>query len=437
MNPFSLPVMDSELYLLREKQRVVERATTAEQQLVPVHLRRPKHAYQKLEELKNLPSLSEASIQRNQRSHSYNRENIQELILRKREILLTKKKIEHKKNSISLLDSITKNNEEEHKKAAKKLEDNLLRVEKYEESLKTEAKKKAEMAERKIKERIEKQTELNVLQQEIEYVYGAVERKKEELRHLCVFKEFVEELLASREALRSSTFVTAHTEEAHTPSSLLQSINSLEKKNVFLIAQAQDAEINLENFRAKTHSEIKTLQSHNEEVKHDIRTIEKQQDLITSKLSSMINERAEEPLISPETMKLIHEALVDMFITVGGDSVALPSDFEILEHIENSIRAEIDKTKLLGEEVLRIREKEIEKNRRFKNVEALKMKEVEKAKEIAEKLERRKNKVLKKSGRMKMERSKIPEKVVEKAKVVVPQDILDRREFLEEIIPYP
>ena len=44
---------------------------------------------------------------------------------------------------------------------------------------------------------------------------------------------------------------------------------------------------------------------------------------------------------------------------------------------------------------------------------------------------------MKKLGRKGMERSEIPEKVVMKEKVVVPQEILDRREFLEEYIPYP
>lgn len=437
MNPFSLPITDPELYLMREKQRIEERASTAEQRLVPVHMRQNKRTSQILEELRRPNSPLEQSFKKNQRSRSFNRENIQELILRKREILLTKKKIEHKKNSISFLDTIAHSREEEHKKAAKCLEDNLLRVEKYEENLKTEAKRRADMAEKKTKERIEKQIEINELQQEIDHLHGMYDRNTEELRQLLVLKAFVEELSSSPDPDKTTTFMTENFETLYSSNNLLQSIMSLEKINLFLIQQAQEGEINLENLKSKNNTEIKQLENDIEQVSTNIKTIERNKEILSTKLAGMLDEHVEKPLISVEVMKAIHDSLVDIFLTIGGDMGTYPSDFEMLEALENSIRAEINKSRLLGEEGLRLKEKEVDKLRRVRNVENLKLKEIEKAKEISETLERRKKKVIKKTGRIGMERSKIPEKVKEKVKVEIPQEILDRREFLEEYIPYP
>ena len=439
MNPFSLPISDPELYHAREEQRVVERAITAEQRLVPVHLRRSKQPNQMLGELRRIPSPPESSTAKtNRRSHSFNRENIQELILRKREILLTKKKIEHKKNSISLLDSITRNREEEHKKAAKSLEDNFLRVEKYEESLKAEAKKKADLAEKKVRLRIEKQIEMNMLELEIERLHGEVERRTEDLRGLTVLKEFVEELTSSNDNSKSLTFVTQNMDDLYTTSLLLlKSINALEQNNLFLIQQAQEGEQGLENLKSKAQAEEILLESHNFEIKGNIKQIEKQKEFTTSKLTNLLSERVEKPLVTEETMKTIHEKLMEIYGIIGGDLTVTPSDFEILENLENAIRAEQEKTKLFGEDELKHIEKQIEKDRRFKNVELLKHREIEKAKEVSQKLERRKRKVNKKTGRKTMERSKIPEKAEEQEKVIIPQEILDRREFLEEFIPFP
>ena len=436
MNPFSLPQSDPDLYLLRERQRSVERSTTAEQRLIPIHLRKGKNGYTMLDELKKA-NLSSTSFERSRRTKSYNRENIQELILRKREILLTKKKIEHKKVSISLLDDITRSREDEQKKIAKAIEENLLMFEKYEEKLKTEAKHKADLAERKAKERSEKQAKIAILEQDIERLTGKVERKTEEFKQLCGLKAFVEELSNSQESKHSSTFVTARVEDGYTPTALLRSVNTLEQKNLFLIQQVQEVESNLENLRSKGKNEEKGLSLECENIKNNIRLIERNKESLTGKLDSILYEEVEQPLVNEETMRKIHNCLGEIFVMIGGDLNTQPTDFEILEKLENSIRAEIEKTKLMDEEVLRHKEKEVEKNRRVKNVEVQKAREVLKAKEISEKIQRRKEKVIKKVGRKPMMRSKIPEKEVVEEVIEIPQEILDRREFLEENIPFP
>lgn len=436
MNPFCLPGSDPDLYLQREKQRSVERSITADQRLVPIHLRKAKNTYTMLDELKKT-NLNTSHFERSRRTKSYNRENIQELILRKREILLTKKKIEHKKLNISLLDEITKSREEEQKKIAKAIEDNLLMFEKYEEKLKTEAKSKADLAEKKVKERIERQAKISVLEQDIERIYAKIDRKTEEFRQLCILKSFVEELSKVQESDKSSTFITARKEDAYTPSSLLKSINSLEQKNLFLIQQAQETESNIEIQRSKSKAEFLALSSESEAIKSSIKSIEKTKDLLTTKYESILNESVEEPLINESTMIQLHSSLNEIFTIIGGDLSTQPTDFEILENLENLIRAEIDKTKLMDEEYLKTKEKEVEKNRRFKNVETQKAKDAEKAKMISEKMQFRKGKKNVKVGRKGMMRSKIPEKEVVEEVVEVPQEILDRREFLEEFIPFP
>lgn len=436
MNPFSLPGTDPELYLQRERQRSVERSITAEQRLVPIHLRKAKNTYTMLDELKK-SSLNTSQFERSRRTKSYNRENIQELILRKREILLTKKKIEHKKLNISLLDDLTKTREEEQKKIAKAIEDNLLMFEKYEEKLKTEAKAKADLAEKKIKLRIEKQVKINSLEQDIERFYAKIDRKTEEFRQLCILKAFVEELSSVQDMEKSTTFITAKKEDSYTPSSLLKSINSLEQKNLFLIQQAQEVESNLDVQRSKSNAEFTLLQTESEQIKNSIKSLEKSKELLASKHSHILNETVEEPLINESTMSQLHSSLGEIFTLIGGDLSTQPTDFEILERLENSIRAEIDKTKLMDEETLKSKERDVEKARRFKNVDTQKAKEAEKAQIISEKMQKRKEKTLKKLGRKGMMRSKIPEKEIVAEVVEVPQEILDRREFLEEFIPFP
>ena len=436
MNPFSLPAADPELYLQRERQRSVERSITVEQRLVPIHLRRAKNTYTMLDELRN-SNLNTSHFERSRRTKSCNRENIHELILRKREILLTKKKIEHKKLNISLLDDLSKTREEEQKKIAKAIEDNLLMFEKYEEKLKTEAKAKADLAEKKIKERIEKQVKINSLEQDIERLYAKIDRRTEEIRQLCVLKAFVEELSSIQDIGKSTTFITDKKEESYTPSSLLKSINSLEQKNLFLIQQAQEVESNLDVQRSKSSAEFNLLITESDQIKNNIRSLEKSKELLMSKYDHILNETVEEPLINESTMSQLHSSLGEFFMMIGGDPSTQPTDFEILERLENSIRAEIDKTKLMDEETLKSKEKDVEKARRFKNVDTQKAKELEKAKKVSEKMQKRKEKTLKKLGRKGMMRSKIPEKEVVAEVVEVPQEILDRREFLEEFIPFP
>lgn len=434
MNPFSLPLTDQFLYTMRESQREADRAITAEQRQVPVYMRRSKNQYTKLLELKNDLTPKSSSSYRSRRSQSYNRESIQELILRKREILLTKKKIEHKRASISFLENLNRSKEEEQKRTAREIEDSLVMFEKFEEKLKTEAKVKAELADRKNKQRLEKQAKILELEEEIDYFHGLYDRKVELLRHLTIYKNFVEEL-SSSDDLKKSTFVTSRAEPLSAVN-LLKSINSLEQKNLFLIQQTQEAEISLDNLKSKSRNDFKSLSQELDEVKSNIRFMEKSKETIQSKLATIQCETDEDPLISQEAMSKIHEGLIGIFTLIGGDLATFPTDFEILELLENAIRSEIEKTKLMNEDELRTREKEVDKKRRVENVELIKLKEQMKAKEISETLQSRKRKVVLREGRKIMERSRLPDKVLAQKEVEIPQEVLDWKEFLDEDIPF-
>jgi hypothetical protein len=241
----------------------------------------------------------------------------------------------------------------------------------------------------------------------------------------------VEELSASDDNKSSPTFITSR-QESQSAVNLLKSINSLEQKNLFLIQHTQEAEISLDNLRSKSRNDLKFLSQELESVTQNIKSLEKSKDQIQTKLCSIQNEQQEDPLISPEMMNQIHSSLIEIFSLIGGDLATFPTDFEILERLENAIRAEMEKTKMMADEDLRIKEKEVDKNRRFQNVEMLKMREMQKAKEISETLQRRKKKVEKKSGRRKMDRSRLPDKVEVQEEVVVPQEVLDWKEFLDE-----
>lgn len=438
MNPFSLPSTDLELYYLKERQRDANRAITAEERLVPVQNRKSKNEYNMLQELKKTLTPKASTSYRSRRSQSYNRENIQEIILRKREILMIKKKIEHKRASISFLNEINKSKEDEQRRIAKEIEDSFIMYEKYEEKLKTEAKEKADLAGKKVKERTERQAKIAKLEGEIEYMYGQFERKKENFRHLCIYKDFVSELSSQTHTKKSSqVFITSSNTSPHiTPQILLTSINTLEHTNLFLIQQSQEAEIALDNLKSKSSSEQNSLQSELDNIKANIKSLEKTKQLNTLKLQNFLDEQNEDPLISQETMQKLHLGLVEIYGIIGGDMATYPTDFEILENLETAIRSEIEKTKLMNEEVLKSKEKEVDKKRRQDNIEMQKLKETQKNKEFSDMIERRKKKVVKKSGRQKMQKSWIPEKVVVKEIAEIPQEVLDWKEFLEEDLPY-
>ena len=433
LNPFTLPSVDTELYHQREIERIEEGKYRQAIKYYPIQERhtftQPKSV---LNEIKKevtdndivLPAVG------SRRALSSKKETIKEFIQRKREILLVKKNIENKKSKYNELEEDLIRKEEKHKANIKKLDDNKGRVAKYEEQLKLEVDYKAKLAEDKAVERNERQKELKNLLDEIDSLKAKVDRKIDELKALEDYKEFVEELVPNDN--KSGVFVTeTFTSFKFFAKRLEEGINSLETTNLFQIQQAQEDEQELEMLRHKNHqSKIQEMKKCSV-MKNTVHLLEAQKKQLEEKLKKISTAEEIEAPADESNSKRVHNELVLLFIDCGGDMTNNPKELEMLEFIEKVFDNSLKIKETKNPNSLITLEKEIERERRRKNIEDQNNKNVKKNEEIARKIEQRKQKVVKKDGRKDMKRSKLHEKVEVEQLPDESESVLDRREFLE------
>lgn len=430
MNPFSLPTDDSLLYQQRELQRYQKSQKDIEDRSIPIYERSPEVKIPSVSFFRKsfLPSLSPVSALR--KSFISNRENLDDFIQRKREILYVKKSIESKKKNIEKLEFAITEKERSQKETLKQLEDHLARVEKYEESLMFEANKKAEQTELKIKGRIELQNSYTEIIEKIEKDYVLYERKLEELRHLEEYKNFLEEI-RKQTSPNESVFITEENLLFKSPLQILESINLLELNNLFQVGQTQEAEQELETLRIQNLRIQNQVFKKNENLALRIKTLEKQKETLSFKLKNSFKED-QDLIIDKETLAEIHERLLKLIGIIGVDTYSTLSDLEMLEIIENSLQEKLKIRNSMDQAHVNKMEREIEKARRTEMIDKIKEKEEKKRMETDQVLEKRKLKISKKIGRALMPRSKIAEKIQVVKDPVIPQNVLDRIEFLDE-----
>jgi myosin heavy subunit len=432
INPFTLPSNDPILYHQREVQRIDEEKYRKAIKYYPLQDR---HTFNQpksiISEMRKDISESEFNLPavKSRRAMSSKKETIKEFIQRKREILLVKKNIENKKSKYNELEENILKKEEKHKANIKELEDNKGRVIKFEEQLKLAADTMASQAEKRIIERNEKQKELKALQEEIDLLKAKVDREKDELKILEDYKAFVEELVPTEN--KAGVFLTESSLSLESIARKLQeAINSLETSNLFQIQQAQEDEQELEMLRHRNH-ELKLKENARfYEMKTSVHGLEQQKKILEEKIRKIsVNEGIELP-IDEHSSKRVHTELVLLFEECGGDLTNNPKELEMLETIEKAFEKLLKDKDRKNKEILKKVENEISKEHRLKKVEDQNIKPIKRNEKI-KKIEQLKEKFVKKVGRKDMKRSKLHEKVEIKEAPNEPQEVLDRREFLE------
>lgn len=437
MNPFSLPINDSSLYLYREQQRILKVEHEKEMRSIPIYDRSPESKIPIISELRKTslpPITSPSKFRRN--SLVVIREDLSELIHRKREILLVKKSIETKLKNIEMLENSVTERERNQKEFVKKLEDEMHMFEKYEEKLMLETRKKSENTKKKSLERAKLQENLKNLGEKIEAMQVSLEKRTEELKKYEKIKEFVEEVsLNLNEKVESSMFVTEQHPLFRAPLQILDLLNAFEAKSLFLVKQVETDEQGLELLKANNRILLSEIEFDMEKIDNQLKTLEKQKESLLEKLKKSGKDTKCDQMMSESTLEAIHLKLIEMAEIIGTDPTLQLNDLDILELIESRMKKMVKKCEEYDEETVKKLEKDIDKVRRSQNIEKLKQIEKQKNLENSEKLKARKNKVIKKHGRNLKPKSKIAEKVAVVEAEEIPQDLLDRIEFLDEVMP--
>ena len=261
------------------------------------------------------------------------------------------------------------------------------------------------------------------------------EKKQEELKHLEALKRFIQEIAMESNSIKEeSLFITQSNLLLKSPEQVLDKINILESDNLFQVRQVEEIESELELLKSTNSTLEKQITLKNEELLIKIKTAEKQKENLLAKLKNISKDSKEELIIDEKTLGEIHDKLVEIVNLTKAPITGNLSDLEMLEIIENSLKEQLVKRSMIDEEIAKKMEREADKIRRTDQIEKIKEKEMKKRMEINEKLQLRKNKNVKKIGRVGMPRSKIAEKTIVTEEPTIPQDILDRIEFLDEII---
>lgn len=432
-NPFSLPGNDVQLYHNREFERVNDEKYRKAIKYYPIEERHTfTQAPSVLKDFKKeildsdvfaLPSVG------SRRNLSSKKETIKEFIQRKREILLVKKNIENKKSKFNELEDDIARKEEKHKANIKKLEDNKGRVAKYEEEQKQNVDHKAKQAEEISNKRSEKQKKLKNLQDEIDSLKAKVDRKIDEQKTLEDYKQFVDELIPDTKA---GVFLTENHSSLKTSAKMLEEgINSLETTNLFQIQQAQEDEQELEALRHQNNKmKLDKLKIYADS-KARMHYLEIQHKTLEEKLKKIANAEEIEAPVNENSSRRVHEELISLFQLCGGDLTNNPKELEMLETIEKAFDICLMIKENKAKEELKKKEREIDRERRTEKIDKERLNLKEKTEKSNKTNQGLKDKVVKRIGRNPMKRSKLHEKIEVIKLPDEPQDVLDRREFLE------
>jgi hypothetical protein len=435
MNPFKLPKEDTQLYEKRELERADEFARKKEFQNKPVserHLDLASHG--KIRALRDTETPVSVAPSRGI-TMPMKKETIREFILRKREILLVKMSTQNKEERIRKLEEAVETKEGALKSNEHLFEEHIARFEKYEDDKKHETEQAVMATEAKFLERGEKQVQINEIREQIDIMVGQTEKKREELEVLEKFKRFVEMFIPS------DTFLT-ETLETRSPQKLLDQVQMMEENNLFLIEHLQESETQLETLKHQNRDKLRTTTTMHQSILADLASLERQSEAIQVRLQKQAVIVAPDQVLDLPTVKLSYSAkshlsieelrrkVEGVFRFVGGDPSSNTTVLDMLERVEVELEGLLKKRDCIEPDVLKMKEKEQDRERRQNMI--VKKKELE-AKHNAEtqlRIEQRKKNSVKKTGRQVMVRSRPQEK---SRKVVVvevdPEEEL-AREFL-------
>jgi len=445
-NPFKLPDQDPDLYHKREFERAMEEDKRRELRELAVSER-----YRILtnpDKIRSINAVGEVdeeprAIEEAQLHFPQKKETIREFIQRKREILLVKMNIEHKREKTDSLERHLQGEEAKLKQNEKKLEENLAILAKYEDDLKQSVEHAAKEAEEKAAKRAAKQGESNHLKDETDRVKSLFEKRSEELKLLDSYRRFVEELSPAelqKPPDKEGTFLTQRIPllvPFKTPGQLLEAIESLEEKDVFLIEHEREVEEQLEVNKHQILQERMQVDKEVEAVSDKLRTLSKTQTQLEQKLDSAHARlrKTTEQLTSTDTNHAVVERVRRIYDLCAPQTSGVPSIVDMLRTVEECLERFILKRNLMDAEqkdVLKQREARQQKERRTLLVQELNKKASEERQRKNEKIQKRNQRVTKQVGRPPMAKSMISKQV--KVSVVKEEDPeeRDQREFLGE-----
>lgn len=441
LNPFSLPKSDPELYHQREFERAEELEFRKNLQLIPIEDRhRAIQPVSILSQLKETKQLALTAPNQSRVSVPIKKESIRELIQRKREILLVKMSIQNKREMSQNLEEWIDNEEGILREKFRDIEENEGRFEKYEEEMKLMMDNAISETEKKVMERLEKQELISKLTEDIDIKLTQSERKSEELKLLEEYKKFIDEItppefIQKTEQPSGTTFITEQIPLKiffKSPWQFLERINSLEEKNLFLIEHAQEAEQELETLKHQQEGIRREILDSSNEISTNLSNYKKQKQVLEAKLSDKVSEVESDAFLDEKTMQQINLKVLKLFEYTGGDSSNNPSDLDMLEAIEAALEKYLDKRSAMDINLLKEREKKVDKYRRNLKVIEEQQKQADKIREDNERMRQRRERVIKREGRVQMLKTRPPEKERKKTPPKISQEELDRRMFLED-----
>lgn len=445
-NPFKLPDQDPDLYHKREFERAQEEDKRRELRELAVSER-----YRILtnpDKIRSINAVGEEdtpllAIEEAQLHFPQKKETIREFIQRKREILLVKMNIEHKREKTESLERHLQAEEAKLKQNEKKLEENLAILAKYEDDLKQSVEHAAKEAEEKAAKRAAKQAESNHLKDETDRVKSLYEKRSEELKLLDSYRRFVEELSPAelqKPPDKEGTFLTQKVPllvPFKTPGQLLEAIESLEEKDVFLIEHEREVEEQVEVNKHQILQERMQVDRESEVVNEKLRTLSKVQTQLEQKLDTAHARlrKTTEQLTSTDTNHAVVERVRSIYDLCAPQTSGIPNIVDMLRTIEECLERYILKRNLMDSEqkdLLKDKETKLQKDRRILLIQELNKKTAEERQRKNEKIQKRNQRITKQVGRPPMAKSMISKQV--KVSVVKEEDPneRDQREFLGE-----
>jgi hypothetical protein len=320
------------------------------------------------------------------------------------------------------------------------IEENEGRFEKYEEEMKLMMDNAISDTEKKLLERLEKQELISKLTEDIDVKIAQSERKNEELRQLEEYKKFIDEItppefIQKTERTVGDTFITEQMPLKiffKSPWHFLERINSLEEKNLFLIEHAQEAEQELEILKHQQEGIRREILDSSHEISSNLSNYKKQKQALEMKLTEKVMDVEADVILDEKTMETINEKVMRLYEYLGGDTSNNPSDLDMLEAIEAELERYLEKRALMEINLLKEREKKVDKKRRNQKVIEEQEKQAKKIQEDNDRMRLRRERVIKREGRVQMAKTRPPEKERKKTPPKIPQEELDRRMFLED-----
>ena len=360
------------------------------------------------------------------------KESVQKTIEKKREMFLLQMQIDIKKEEIKKIEQFGQLREYGLKNSEDMLIDDMNKFNEYWDDCKRQSHDAMKEVKRLNKEKLELTHETNKLNEEIQQLHNQLQKHDETLKEYSRYKNFLSEVIP---AARDDAFPSAN--------KLLSTFDTYVENNLVLIQNIQDIEQDLEHVRQDFAKNEHRLNAKLDDLKSRKQELQKLIDG-KRKVNAQLEERlfkSQHEQVSSTLLGKLHDSIKECTRAFRGNTENQQEPLEMLEDIENvldkfqRIFEELDPLRkgesLEGKELAKVCRdlRELRRNQsRLESKEADRLND-EKARKYKE---RAMLPVQRKLGRKPMARTRVPEKRQKAVVEEIPQEVLDRREFLED-----